>query len=69
MNTNLAIHFGVGPGSLIFAPRRAIIPTINGELSAMDMPSSGSSEAAKIISRTRAAPSLVATPGERHTTD
>jgi hypothetical protein len=63
MYMNLAIHLGVGPGTFFFAARRDIVAISHGELSTMDVPSGGSKAAAKIISRTRAAPSFVTMPG------
>jgi hypothetical protein len=60
---NLASHFGVSLGTPFFAMRRAILEISHSELSTMDVPSGGRKAAAKIISRTRAAPSLVTTPG------
>src|SRR5271163_3460358 len=63
INTNLAIHCGVSVGTFFFAMPRATRAISHVEPSTKDVPTGGRNAAAKIISRTRAAPSLVTTPG------
>lgn len=63
MNTNRAYDRGVGLGMFFFALRWAIVAICHGEPSTIDVPSGGRKAAAKIISRTRAAPSFAAAPG------
>ena len=61
--TNRVSNLGVSRGTPPLMNRRAMLANSHGKLSTMDAPSGGRKAAAKIISRTRAAPSLVTTPG------